>query len=409
MLAGRRRLQRLRAMKTPVMPSVRARCVVALLLLAAWNTAPAGAQSEESYGETIKHAVAEYESGNWAEAHTLFARAHELNPNARTWRGQGLASFESRHYLVAIEELGKSLADTRKALNAAQRREVESVLARAQQFLAVYRVSLDPPDAELRVDSQIARLEGDELRLDPGEYAVVVRALGYQEHRTTLRAEAGTRAALPVVLVSHAQIEPEPVKAKDPTPAIAQPVTEAPPPAKKTSMLWAGGIAFTLGIAAESWAWYAFKFRVSLMNDLVDAPAGDYADEQQEWADARAPLLASAITAAGLTTTGVELMLFAGPNERLPWWLAGFAAASGAGLATWGLVDVVNGECENPDVRACAWQSQRRERGTVVLLASMPLFALPVTKLARSGPRKADRADLRITAMAGGLAWSGRW
>jgi tetratricopeptide (TPR) repeat protein len=389
--------------------SASARCLLALLLFAAGNAARAGAQSQESYSETIKHAVTEYESGNWSEAHTLFSRAHELNPNARTWRGLGLASFELRHYLRAIEELGASLADTRKPLSAAQRGEVEGVLARAQQFLAVYRVSLDPPDAELRVDNQVARLEGGELRLDPGEYALVVRALGYQEQRTTLRAEAGTRADLPVVLVSHAQIEPEAVKAKEPPPSAAQPFAEPPPTAKKTSMLWAGGVALALGIAAESWAWYAFKYRVSRMNALVDAPEEDHTDAQQEWEDARAPLLASAITAAGLTTTGVELMLFAVPNERLPWWLAGVGAASGVGLAAWGLVDVVNGDCENSDERACAWQWQRRERGTLVLLASMPLFALPITKLARSGRSKADRADLRITAMAGGLAWSGRW
>lgn len=388
---------------------VSARCILALLLVAGWNATRAGAQSQASYSETIKHAVAEYESGNWAEAHTLFSRAHVLNPNARTWRGLGLASFELRHYLAAIEELGASLADTRKPLNTAQRREVESVLARAQQFLAVYRVSLDPPDAELRVDNQVARLEGGELRLDPGEYALVVRALGYQEQRTTLRAEAGTRADLPMALVSHAQVEPEPLSAQEQAPSTAQPTTEPPPTARKTSMLWAGGIALALGVAAESWAWYAFRVRVSRMHDLVDAPEADHAYEQQQWEDARAPLLASAITAAGLTTTGVELMLFAGPNQRLPWWLAGFAAASGAGLATWGLVDVVNGACESPDVRACAWQSQRRERGTVVLLASVPLFALPVTKLARGGRRNADRADLRITPIAGGLSWSGRW
>jgi hypothetical protein len=384
-------------------------CSVALLLLTAWSSAPAAAQTQDSFSATIKHAVTEYESGNWAEAHTLFARAHDLNPNARTWRGLGLASFEMRHYLAAVEELSSALVDTRKPLSPAQRHEVESVLARAQQFLAVYRVRLDPPDAELLVDNQIARLDDGQLRLDAGEYAVTARALGYQEHRSTLRVEAGTRAELPVVLVAHAQLIAEAVQPTDQLPVRVPAPVDASPRRTKTGMLWAGGTTLALGIAAHSWAWYAFSVRVSLGNTLSNAPEDNYEDERQQWVAARAPLLAAAITGAGLTMAGVELMLFAAPNERLPWWLTGLTAATGVGLATWGLIEVVPNACSNPDVRACVPQNQKRERGTMVLLASAPFFCLPITKLARGPRTSADRADLRLTLAAAGLALNARW
>jgi hypothetical protein len=385
-------------------------CLLALGLVATGSAAHSEAQSSESFGETIKHAVTEYDSGNWAEAHTLFAQAHELNPNARTWRGLGLASFEMRHYLSAIEELSAALSDPRKPLSSAQRREVEGVLSRAQQFVAVYQIKLDPPDAELRVENRVVQLEGGQLRLDPGDYVLVARALGYQEYRTNLRAEAGDRGELVMALMSHELVAPRRADASKPPPAApAPPVTPPPPQRASANMLWAGGVTLALGLGAESWAWYAFRVRVSRANTLVDAPEDDYEGERQAWVDARAPLLAATIMGTALTTVGVELMVLGAPNERLPWWVAGVSAAVGTGLATWGLVDIVRGACSSDDVRACAWQSQRRERGTIVLLTSTPLFGIPITKLARSAGSRPDRTQLGLTVTSGGLAMNGRW
>ena len=102
-------------------------------------------------------------------------------------------------------------------------------------------------------------------------------------------------------------------------------------------------------------------------------------------------------------------MTFAIPDERLPWWLAGTAGGIGIGLASWGLVDVVQGECSNSDARLCALDAQQRERGMLLLLTSVPLLALPITGLARGAARKPDRAAIHITSMVRGLAVSGQW
>ena len=174
-------------------------------------------------------------------------------------------------------------------------------------------------------------------------------------------------------------------------------------------MVWTGAATLAVGVAADAWSWYAFTVRRARAETLVDASDDDYEQARETWIDARAPLIGATITGAALTTTGVELLVLGAPNERLPWWLAGLSAGVGAGLATWASVDIVQGKCSSDDARLCAMQAQSRERGTLVLVMSAPLFALPLTKLIRSAGDEARHADVQLTALAGGLAVRGRW
>ena len=305
-------------------------------------------------------------------------------------------------------ELTAALADTRKPLSAAQRSEAEEVLARAEQFVAVYHVTLDPPDAELRIEGQPARLQDGQLRFDPGDYAVSARAPGYEEHRSMLRPEAGARAELPIHLVRvPVQVEPPAPPVQQPVPAATRRTPRAP--TANRAMVWTGAATLAVGVAADAWSWYAFTVRRARAETLVDASDDDYEQARETWIDARAPLIGATITGAALTTTGVELLVLGAPNERLPWWLAGLSAGVGAGLATWASVDIVQGKCSSDDARLCAMQAQSRERGTLVLAMSAPLFALPLTKLIRSTGGEARHADAQLAALAGGLAVRGRW
>jgi tetratricopeptide (TPR) repeat protein len=69
----------------------------------------ASAGSREDYKALIKQAVQEFEAANWPEAFALFKRAHDIEPNARTLRGIGIAAYEMRDYVQSIGYLQTAL------------------------------------------------------------------------------------------------------------------------------------------------------------------------------------------------------------------------------------------------------------------------------------------------------------
>ena len=204
--------------------------------------APASAQSSKSYDETIARAVAEFDHGNWEEARALFRRAHDSNPNARTWRSLGVTAFELRRYVDAIAELEAALADPRKPLTPKQRDEVQGLLSRAREFVSVYRVRIAPEDAEVIVDGKATTLTDGKLFLDPGQHTVMVRAGGYQERREDLSVAAGTQEELSIELSTVG----EPSQAPEESPRVeAQPEpTQAPILKRRRVWTWVlGGTA----------------------------------------------------------------------------------------------------------------------------------------------------------------------
>lgn len=221
--------------------------LTALLVSLAVTTAQAEDPAE--FNEVIKRAVTEFDAGNWDEASALFRRAHELNPSARTWRGLGLTSYELRRYVDAIAQLEAALADPRKPLTAAQRKEVDTVLARAREFVSVYRVRVIPAEAEVLVDGRPAKLTEGQLFLDPGPHNVVVRAPGYEERHADVRAAAGTKDELSLELSVAGQPE-EPQQVAEP---VAAPAPVEQPPAQPRKRIWTwvlGSATVAAGAAA---------------------------------------------------------------------------------------------------------------------------------------------------------------
>jgi hypothetical protein len=183
------------------------------------------ASHASEYKKTIDEALKEYELGHWDEAAALFGRAHELNPNARTLRGMGLAAFENRKYTLALTQLQSALTDTRNPLSASQREQVKSVIERASIFVARVQLRVSPADMELKLDGAvIVRPESDELLLDPGDYLISGSAPGYKSANVRVKAEGGTHKQVDLDL--DREPEHEVVAA---TPASAShPVAEAP-------------------------------------------------------------------------------------------------------------------------------------------------------------------------------------
>lgn len=172
--------------------------VVALLLA----IAPAVAQQADEYQGLVAEGIAEFGQGNWEESLLLFARAHELKPNARTFRGMGMAAYEARQYVRAIVNLQSALSDTRRPLSEGQRTEVEGLIAKSERFVARIAPKVTPEGAEIRVDSREPVLDQSGLLLvDRGDHEVVVRAAGHQPVVRRMLMRAGETQALEVKLV----------------------------------------------------------------------------------------------------------------------------------------------------------------------------------------------------------------
>src|ERR1700759_5525895 len=82
----------------------------------------------DEYARSIRSAVEAYNRDDFATARKFFARAHELRPSARTWRGMGTTAFELRQFEDAVRELTFALEDQRSALTPELRSETELTL-----------------------------------------------------------------------------------------------------------------------------------------------------------------------------------------------------------------------------------------------------------------------------------------
>ncbi len=158
-------------------------------------------QQEQAYIEIIKQAVYETDMGNWKEARALFRRAHDLQPNARTYRGMGMVAFNMRDYVQAIRDLTAALADERRKLTESQTAHAEDLLTRARQFVGQYRLELDPAGAVVEVDGNRVAYESDgSILVNLGEHSLRVTAEGHRELTRTLKVGGGENRVLKLAL-----------------------------------------------------------------------------------------------------------------------------------------------------------------------------------------------------------------
>lgn len=169
------------------------------------------------YQRIVEQAVAEFEGARFAEARSLFLRAHEIMPSARTFRTLGMTAFELRLYPRAMIELQAALDDPRRPLDAKQQRKVSALLEQTQAFVGRYTLQISPAAVELQVDGIPLLLEaGADLVLAVGSHDLRVRAPGHAELRRTLLVQGREREALsltlePLAVPTPAQPPPAPV------------------------------------------------------------------------------------------------------------------------------------------------------------------------------------------------------
>jgi len=138
----------------------------------------------KTYRKSIKDGVAEYDARHFEEALSYFRKAHQIFPNARTFRGIGMASFELRDYVTAVRNLTAAVDDQRKPLSPDQRKETQDLIDRCRLFVAVFTLKISPPGAQVTVDANPAELETDgTLMLGLGAHSIEARAKGYRTQR----------------------------------------------------------------------------------------------------------------------------------------------------------------------------------------------------------------------------------
>jgi len=181
----------------------------ACVLTGAFVPQVAFAQQQTEYERLIDEAVAEFQAGHWREARALFERAHDVDPNARTLRGRGMAEFELRHYANATRLLRAALNDTRRPLSAQLRDKTTALLERARGFVGHYTVTLQPATGVLAVDGEAAQLEPDgTILLDVGEHTLSASAPGYASLKRKLDVRGGEAEALALQLEAASAAEP---------------------------------------------------------------------------------------------------------------------------------------------------------------------------------------------------------
>jgi len=184
------------------------RCLWAHVVLVCVLAGPAGAvQAEESadsdarYRSSLKEALAEYDANHFEEARILFRRAHEINPNARTLRSIGMASFELRDYVAAVRALSAALVDTRKPLSAEQRNHAQGLLERSRMFVDIYTLKISPADARVLIDGRAPEAEPDgTVLLGFGPHNVEASKPGYVVRTLPLNVRGGERKDLAMTL-----------------------------------------------------------------------------------------------------------------------------------------------------------------------------------------------------------------
>jgi hypothetical protein len=243
-------------------------CIVPAQVQAQAPGAPVAQEPDAAaYTEAIGEAVGHYSGGRWREAQIAFARAHALQPSARTYRGLGLSAFYLEDFAAAREAFEQALTDTRRPLAEDQRHEVADLLRACASNTGRFEVRVDPPSARVEIDGAVT--EQRVLFLARGKHALAANADGYSPRLELLTVMGGEERSVDFALtaVQRSELAP-PARAPDgvnePSRASvgARSSTVASTPPKSASsgpdgrvVTWivAGTVPLFAGVAAAVW------------------------------------------------------------------------------------------------------------------------------------------------------------
>lgn len=209
----------------------------------------AQAQGGDDDRQLLRMALSEYNRGHFPEALALFRQVHERSPSARTFRGVGMAAFEARAYVVALEALQAALEDERKPLTETQRDQVRDLISRAETFVGRFRLAGLPEGASVQVGGLPAKVQSDgRIWMDVGSHTVHAVADGYEPAEVVVEVRGGEQADLQIPM-RHVEEPDEPA-------VVSLPVVEPEPESSGRGWYWAGA-GLSAAVTAAGAVWWA--------------------------------------------------------------------------------------------------------------------------------------------------------
>jgi len=389
--------------------------------------APAWAQNSLSkaqqsrYRELIAKALQEYSLGHWPEARVFFSDAHQLWPNARTFRGLGMTCYEARSYVEAIQFLEQALDSQTQPLTDKLAAEARNILEQAKRFVTHAYITVTPDGATVTVDDrQLERRYDGSVLLDPGEHQLDASAPGYRSQHRSFLAEAGRPMHLRVELPSDSPLPNEVAEVAEPqTPGeLAAPARALQPTAAAASETdlslgeQSPGVAAALvgvGLAGMTAGWLFYdlhhKGRWSLWYTQVNAPFDAPADiDQGELSTMRTQgAIAVGISAASAVMFTIAQAFWLPDDPGVPAWAwAGGAVGVAVAITAVGLATLAP-HCEVIDT---SWDCQRVTSdemfAPMVGSLAIPFLSLPIMYLARERvPLNESQVSLSVGHVSG--------
>lgn len=306
-------------------------CTCRLLVLAlAVLAAPAHAQDKKpsaEYQQLIDRGLAAYQAQRPAEARSLFAQAHALQPGARTLRALGIADLALDNFTMAKDELEAALNERALALTDSQRTEVRDLLRWMQSNLGTLQLSFSPLHAEAKIDGRTVKEPA--VLLAPEEHKLTISAPGFvpQERAFTVTIDrpmklsvslerAPTKVA-PMAMQEFAT-DPAEIEAKPVTTPAATPTGPAPSSAPKL-WPWIGGAGAVLLVAGGTMFAFGMNDKATVENaeSSVRLSEIEAAHDRVPWLTG-VGLSVGAIGLAGIGTAAILLLTEREPHADAP-------------------------------------------------------------------------------------------
>ncbi|MCA9530733.1 MAG: hypothetical protein KC543_11400 [Myxococcales bacterium] len=167
---------------------------------------------------------------------------------------------------------------------------------------------------------------------------------------------------------------------------------------------WAGASTLGAGLAgtAASWVLYARRRRAGRVfrHDLTGSEPG-FLDHQAAWLAPRPAMLSLAGAAAPVSALGASLLdgalRDASRPSRATRWTVAAAGVVGAGLAAWGVGELVaGGRCHGPVTGRCVGPAERFDRGALLLSSAAPLLYFPIAAWIRQAVGSSHGVELGL-------------
>lgn len=194
------------------MPRIRLHSLFILVsaLAAATGALPNVASAQTSASDTarvtelFKSGKAAFAKGDMAEAERLFSQALSIRKSSDIAANLAQSELEQQKYRAAAEHFSWALANLLPSASDAQRKAVETGLARSRAEVAVLRLEIKPEGADVLVGAQAVGKApiASSVYVEPGEVIVSVKHDGFVSLDKRVMAGRGTEQEVEIELVA---------------------------------------------------------------------------------------------------------------------------------------------------------------------------------------------------------------